>query len=867
MYNLPRYLVAMADEDQPTVEQIEYADDLVDPDQDDGQAASINANPANAVGQGPNGQNPNPSQQPLQAQQPSLPQYHGAWNDFDWAFLDMAAQQTHINAMSTAPPSTPQQDAPIVLSPNDMLQSYLIRQQLCAGIHPDDLEPMNGWGSCQWLMVPQGVPYIRMPAIVYVSDQGVVLPYIRPAEVTGTLPALPDSPWFRFPRRTSRTPANNGTTGANGGSIGLPNAPAMNSVIPLSAFDVPTIAPTEQDIENAINGTNGPQSQQWSLTPGANDLQSSVAPNNQITNVIDGINGIQLQQSSQFPPAANGLQYDQAMNTIDDNNGTQPSQFPPTANGMQYDQAMNTINGTNGIQPQQLQQFPPGANGLQHDQAMNTIDGLNLIQPQQLQQFPPGANGLQYNQSMDSLHGTYDWPQFTPGVNSLQSSVLPDNQTVNAINSTNGFQPQQWSQFTPEANGLQSSVLPGNQTMDDIDIDGILNDLRTQNWPQLAPGANVTNGPQPNTNQHTFGNSIADAAQGINSANNGDNLTIDPVLLANPFPSLASSSLLPNGTQHVGSTDNVNGNVSQLNPSGYPHAHQPWDNQPQVNYSGQLHAHPSSQAIHPGMYPHAHPPTGNQNVPRRLGDPMNFGPPLHFERAMNVPTEAPVIGFIPYANDATNALPAADVNMADADNGAQQFMPTNNQTADDFSGITYPNPPVTPANDELGAIQYPDPTSYGWQAMVDPFQGLSPFIGTDHGSQQQIPNPLGSQYPFTTTAGPQEMMPGVLTEVQPRDTTDSGSQQASSSDTGSLASFNQEPRLEGWASVYARWQAAEASSSEDEEDEEDEDEEEEEDEEDEEDEGSPASDELGSNEASSEPSPEEEGEDETGDEL
>ncbi|PWY79667.1 hypothetical protein BO70DRAFT_407146 [Aspergillus heteromorphus CBS 117.55] len=70
------------------------------------------------------------------------------------------------------------------LSPDDALQAYLIRQQLIAGIHPDDIIPMRRPGHG-----PENRP--AAPAVVRITNEGVSVPEIPPAQFRGPLQPLP----------------------------------------------------------------------------------------------------------------------------------------------------------------------------------------------------------------------------------------------------------------------------------------------------------------------------------------------------------------------------------------------------------------------------------------------------------------------------------------------------------------------------------------------------------------------------------------------------------------------------------------------------------------------------------------------------
>ncbi|KAF7596560.1 hypothetical protein BBP40_000960 [Aspergillus hancockii] len=79
--------------------------------------------------------------------------------------------------------------------PDEALQAYLVRQQLLAGIAPENVTPMRTPRADQ----PQGraqdiVNNPNEPSVVQVTNDGIVIPYIQPAAFNGVLHPLPVRP-------------------------------------------------------------------------------------------------------------------------------------------------------------------------------------------------------------------------------------------------------------------------------------------------------------------------------------------------------------------------------------------------------------------------------------------------------------------------------------------------------------------------------------------------------------------------------------------------------------------------------------------------------------------------------------------------
>lgn len=84
------------------------------------------------------------------------------------------------------------------LYPDPALQAYLIRQQRLVGIAPDQIVMINGQRLGQTGQPPQaGNANVgnrpRAPQIVQITDEGVFIPHIPPAQFRGVVPPLPAS--------------------------------------------------------------------------------------------------------------------------------------------------------------------------------------------------------------------------------------------------------------------------------------------------------------------------------------------------------------------------------------------------------------------------------------------------------------------------------------------------------------------------------------------------------------------------------------------------------------------------------------------------------------------------------------------------
>ncbi|KAJ6110427.1 hypothetical protein N7486_002662 [Penicillium sp. IBT 16267x] len=124
-------------------------------------------------------------------------------NAFDVMFHVIADQDTQLAAAGLDDRGLPIPPGPVqVYTENDSLQAYLIRQQLVAGITPDEVVPMNSYLTQQRLL--HGPMRASNPALIRVHrDTGAVtIPYIPPARFNGRLDPLPLDTQSWYPARS-----------------------------------------------------------------------------------------------------------------------------------------------------------------------------------------------------------------------------------------------------------------------------------------------------------------------------------------------------------------------------------------------------------------------------------------------------------------------------------------------------------------------------------------------------------------------------------------------------------------------------------------------------------------------------------------
>ncbi|KAJ6130338.1 hypothetical protein N7512_003118 [Penicillium capsulatum] len=128
------------------------------------------------------------------------------WNRFDAAILN--GQQQNGQEQNT--------QAPAILGSRERERTlilYLIQQQLCAGIPLDQLEiyPSQPQGPREEIF-----RNVRRPAVYDASEDGISIPIIPDAEVTGDMYPLPLHPWLPYPGANLQAHSANGTPVGNG---------------------------------------------------------------------------------------------------------------------------------------------------------------------------------------------------------------------------------------------------------------------------------------------------------------------------------------------------------------------------------------------------------------------------------------------------------------------------------------------------------------------------------------------------------------------------------------------------------------------------------------------------------------------------
>ncbi|KAF7521519.1 hypothetical protein PCG10_008298 [Penicillium crustosum] len=163
-------------------------------------------------------------------------------------------------------------------APERIMQAWLIRQQLIAGVRPEDIEPMA---------IPRGRRH-RTPPYMILNETGAHIVRIEPAAFEGTMLPLPVLPWL--PRRpnpnSSTAPVLSNTPDASGLPTGLDTATAPNSASILNSSVAPNPA-TNQPVASDLSAAATPLAALNPPDPPAfmadsspvNTLNSSVASN------------------------------------------------------------------------------------------------------------------------------------------------------------------------------------------------------------------------------------------------------------------------------------------------------------------------------------------------------------------------------------------------------------------------------------------------------------------------------------------------------------------------------------------------------------------------------------------------------------
>ncbi|KAJ5836966.1 hypothetical protein N7447_002992 [Penicillium robsamsonii] len=133
--------------------------------------------------------------------------------------------------------------------PDRMLQAWLLRQQLIAGVRPENLQPMSN---------PRSMRH-RTPPWIMINDSGAHIIRMEPARFQGVMLPMPDLPWF--PRRAN---PNSSTAPAS------LNAPAISSVPAASNI---------QTVPSSANTQNSPVDHNLSVTPTSPVANSPVDTN------------------------------------------------------------------------------------------------------------------------------------------------------------------------------------------------------------------------------------------------------------------------------------------------------------------------------------------------------------------------------------------------------------------------------------------------------------------------------------------------------------------------------------------------------------------------------------------------------------
>lgn len=157
-------------------------------------------------------------------------------------------------------------------SPERIMQAWLIRQQLIAGIRPEDIEPMA---------VPRGRRH-RTPPYMILNETGAHIIRIEPAAFEGTMLPLPVLPWL--PRRSNpnapTAPVSSNAPDASGLPTGLNIADAPNSASapnPSVATNPATNQPAASGLPAALTSPDPPAP--TANPSSASTLNFSVAPN------------------------------------------------------------------------------------------------------------------------------------------------------------------------------------------------------------------------------------------------------------------------------------------------------------------------------------------------------------------------------------------------------------------------------------------------------------------------------------------------------------------------------------------------------------------------------------------------------------
>ncbi|KAJ5517863.1 hypothetical protein N7453_000285 [Penicillium expansum] len=157
---------------------------------------------------------------------------------------------------------TPFPEGATPYAPERIIQAWLIRQQLIAGVQPDDIQP---------IAAPRGRRH-RTPPYIVLNDSGAHIVRIEPATFEGAMLPLPTLPWL--PRRANPNPPTAPVSSDTSDASGLFTAPNV-----VTASDN-VAAPNTAATPNTAAAPNTSAASNTVITPSsANSLNSSVNPN------------------------------------------------------------------------------------------------------------------------------------------------------------------------------------------------------------------------------------------------------------------------------------------------------------------------------------------------------------------------------------------------------------------------------------------------------------------------------------------------------------------------------------------------------------------------------------------------------------
>ncbi|KAJ5181182.1 hypothetical protein N7472_011142 [Penicillium cf. griseofulvum] len=136
-------------------------------------------------------------------------------------------------------------DDVVPCAPERMLQTWLIRQQLIAGVRPEDLQPMSH---------PSGRRQ-RTPPWIMFNDSGAHIIRIDPARFHGIMLPMPDLPWF--PRRADPNSSTALVSTNAPASSDLSTAPNFSTALS-STTPNPPVAPGQPTVPTSMDSLTLP---------------------------------------------------------------------------------------------------------------------------------------------------------------------------------------------------------------------------------------------------------------------------------------------------------------------------------------------------------------------------------------------------------------------------------------------------------------------------------------------------------------------------------------------------------------------------------------------------------------------------------